>query len=193
MSHTKKCEIHGTVAPGFESVRQLYEHNMNTMAEENTQLCIYYRGERVVDLWASATNDTSFSWQKDYEIGVDEIDLEHKSIIDNYEKLYHYMITGKGHDYYDEMVQFLEKYVNEHFVHEELFQKSINYDQMAEHAEHHRLFKEKVFGIIANQKEKEVTNMDLVRINLFLKDWLLHHILVEDAKIGIFLGKKANH
>jgi CubicO group peptidase (beta-lactamase class C family) len=60
-SHTKKCQIHGTVAPGFESVRQLYEHNMNTMAEENTQLCIYYRGERVVDLWASTTNDTSFS------------------------------------------------------------------------------------------------------------------------------------
>lgn len=60
-SHSKKCNIHGTVAPGFESVRQLYEHNMNTMAEENTQLCVYYRGEKVVDLWASATNDNSFS------------------------------------------------------------------------------------------------------------------------------------
>jgi CubicO group peptidase (beta-lactamase class C family) len=60
-SHTKKCEIHGTVAPGFESIRQIYEHNMNTMAEENTQLCVYYRGEKVVDLWASTTNDNSFS------------------------------------------------------------------------------------------------------------------------------------
>ena len=60
-SHSKKCEIHGTVAPGFESVRQLYEHNMNTMAEENTQLCVYYKGERVVDLWASVKNDNQFS------------------------------------------------------------------------------------------------------------------------------------
>lgn len=60
-SHGKKCEIHGTVAPGFESVRQLYEHNMNTMAEENTQLCVYYKGERVVDLWASVKNDNQFS------------------------------------------------------------------------------------------------------------------------------------
>lgn len=60
-SHSKKCNIHGTVAPGFESVRQLYEHNMNTMAEENTQLCVYYRGEKVVDLWASAKSDSSFS------------------------------------------------------------------------------------------------------------------------------------
>ena len=53
--------INGTVAPGFESVRQLYEHNMGTMAEENTQLCIYHRGEKVVDLWASATPDSHFT------------------------------------------------------------------------------------------------------------------------------------
>ncbi len=31
------------------------------MAEENTQLCVYYRGEKVVDLWASAAADGSFS------------------------------------------------------------------------------------------------------------------------------------
>ena len=53
--------IQGTVAPGFESVKRLYENEMRTGAEENTQLCVYHRGERVVDLWASATGDTSFS------------------------------------------------------------------------------------------------------------------------------------
>ncbi len=34
---------------------------MRTMAEENAQLCVYYKGERVVDLWASATGDAEFS------------------------------------------------------------------------------------------------------------------------------------
>ena len=53
--------IQGTVAPGFESVKRLYEHEMRTGAEENTQLCVYHRGERVVDLWASVEGDTSFS------------------------------------------------------------------------------------------------------------------------------------
>ena len=53
--------VQGTVAPGFESVKRLYEHEMQTMAEQNTQLCVYYRGERVVDLWASLTNDIDFS------------------------------------------------------------------------------------------------------------------------------------
>jgi len=61
MSNSKKCQIQGTVAPGFESVRKLYEHNMNTFAEKNAQLCVYHKGEKVVDLWASTTNDSSFS------------------------------------------------------------------------------------------------------------------------------------
>ncbi len=53
--------IEGTVAEGFESVRELYEHNMRTLLERNTQLCVYYRGEKVVDLWGSAIDDTSFT------------------------------------------------------------------------------------------------------------------------------------
>lgn len=61
MSKADGCTINGTVAPGFESIRQLYERNMNTLAEEHSQLCIYHRGEKVVDLWASAAGAGEFS------------------------------------------------------------------------------------------------------------------------------------
>ena len=57
----KRCRIQGTVAPGFESVKKVYERELRSMAEENTQLCVYYKGEKVVDLWASATGDARFS------------------------------------------------------------------------------------------------------------------------------------
>jgi CubicO group peptidase (beta-lactamase class C family) len=53
--------IDGTVASGFESVRSLYAQNMRTLEERNTQLCVYYKGECVVDLWASAVGDDAFS------------------------------------------------------------------------------------------------------------------------------------
>jgi CubicO group peptidase (beta-lactamase class C family) len=58
---TEHFQINGTVAPGFESIAQLYDQQMRTMAEKNTQLCVYHQGKKVVDLWASATNDKSFS------------------------------------------------------------------------------------------------------------------------------------
>jgi CubicO group peptidase (beta-lactamase class C family) len=57
----KQLRVQGTVAPGFESVRDVYEHEMRTMAEEQTQLCVYHRGQRVVDLWAAPVDDTQFS------------------------------------------------------------------------------------------------------------------------------------
>jgi len=58
---SKQVRIEGTVSPGFESVKELYNNNMQTLAERNTQLCVYYQGERVVDLWASAVADSNFS------------------------------------------------------------------------------------------------------------------------------------
>lgn len=53
--------LKGTAAPGFESVKRLFQKNIRGMAEENVQLCVYHRGEKVVDLWCSATGDSDFS------------------------------------------------------------------------------------------------------------------------------------
>lgn len=58
---TEQTRVDGTVAPGFESVKSLFEHNMKTQAEENAQLCVYVGEERVVDLWATAPGDSGFS------------------------------------------------------------------------------------------------------------------------------------
>ncbi|PLW68165.1 serine hydrolase domain-containing protein [Pseudohalioglobus lutimaris] len=56
-----RLRIRGRVEPGFESVRQLFENQMRTMAERNVQLCAFYRGKKVVDLWASAIGDDTFT------------------------------------------------------------------------------------------------------------------------------------
>ena len=56
-----RIQINGSTTPGFESVGQLFEHEMHAMAEENAQLCVYHRGEKVVDLWGSKSDDEDFS------------------------------------------------------------------------------------------------------------------------------------
>ena len=54
-------KIEGHVAAGFEPVKALFERNMNTLVERNAQLCIHVGEERVVDLWATAIDDTDFT------------------------------------------------------------------------------------------------------------------------------------
>lgn len=61
MNSAMNGTINGTTAPGFESVGQLFEQQMRTLAEENAQLCVYHRGEKVVDLWASKNRDPDFN------------------------------------------------------------------------------------------------------------------------------------
>ncbi len=61
MSKNSQLKINGTVAPGFEPIRSLYEKNMQNLLERNTQLCIYFEGEKVVDLWGTAIGDSAFS------------------------------------------------------------------------------------------------------------------------------------
>lgn len=48
-------EIRGTVSPGYETVRELFEKNFIEGREENAQLCVYVGEEKVVDLWCSQT------------------------------------------------------------------------------------------------------------------------------------------
>ncbi len=58
---TEHPHIHGTVTESFEPVKHLFEQQMQTMAEQQAQLCVYFRGERVVDLWADMTGGAGYS------------------------------------------------------------------------------------------------------------------------------------
>lgn len=124
-------------------------------------------------------------WQPAFETGVSAIDEEHKGIIMQYQKLYQMMKDGKGHSFYEELLIFLSNYISTHFAYEENFQKEIGYPQMHEHMEKHAFFKEKVQKFI-NEKPETVSNTDLLRLNLFVKDWLVQHIYIEDRKIGAY-------
>ncbi|MEQ8691220.1 MAG: serine hydrolase domain-containing protein [Pseudomonadales bacterium] len=53
--------IEGEVATGFESLRTLFSERMHRFYEKNVQLCVYVGDQRVVDLWASADDDLTFT------------------------------------------------------------------------------------------------------------------------------------
>ncbi len=54
-------QLSGTVVPGFEEIRRLFEESLCTQAEINAQLCIYVGEQCVVDLYGSATGDDGYS------------------------------------------------------------------------------------------------------------------------------------
>lgn len=56
-----RFHVQGSVKPGFESVQQLFEQQMSRLKEQQGQLCVYRKGEKVVDLWGSVNPDDGFT------------------------------------------------------------------------------------------------------------------------------------
>ena len=46
----------GTVSPGFEPVRDMFETMLRTGCDKRAQLCIYMGDDRIVDLWGTAAD-----------------------------------------------------------------------------------------------------------------------------------------
>ncbi len=62
----KKHEISGFVQPRFEAVREAFVENFERRDELGAACCIYYKGEKVVDLWGGIRNEaTSEPWKED--------------------------------------------------------------------------------------------------------------------------------
>jgi CubicO group peptidase (beta-lactamase class C family) len=63
---TKSSAISGSVKPGFEAVRKAFVQNFERRHELGAACCIYYRGEKVVDLWGGVRNEaTGEPWEED--------------------------------------------------------------------------------------------------------------------------------
>jgi hemerythrin-like metal-binding protein len=128
-------------------------------------------------------------WNEDLELGLESIDQEHKGLIEHYERLYQKMKKGEGHDYCIELLNYLKNYVNTHFANEEAFLDKINYTDSDNHKDIHNAFKTDLL-MIANEFElHEIDNLKLIKFNLFIKNWCMYHILVEDRNYIEFYHK----
>lgn len=61
--------IHGYVAPGFEEVKEEYIRNYTKRKENGSALTIYYKGEKVVDLWGGYSDAlTKTKWEENTKV-----------------------------------------------------------------------------------------------------------------------------
>lgn len=66
MSKIQSSTISGFVKPGFEAVRAAFVENFTHRHELGAACCIYYRGEKVVDLWGGIRNKaTGEPWEEE--------------------------------------------------------------------------------------------------------------------------------
>jgi hemerythrin-like metal-binding protein len=130
-------------------------------------------------------------WDSSLSVGIQEIDVHHNVLIKLHNKLVKDLsdpATFLGGKNFSDILLTLEDYAKTHFAYEEKLFKQYGYPEAASHEVEHKMFFEKVQGFRARSKELQFSVA--CEIAHFIQDWILHHILVVDAKYCKFFVAK---
>lgn len=124
-------------------------------------------------------------WKKEYSIGVEEIDEQHKKLLDIANKFISAKVEGREFEVLKETFVNLVEYTKIHFATEEQHMINNNYYGYEEHKRQHQVLIGQVKRILENfHKEQSRATEDLLTL---LKNWLVKHMIDHDKQYGKFL------
>jgi hemerythrin len=128
-------------------------------------------------------------WTENLSVGIQEIDEQHKVLINLINRLFDETIVHQATAGVTEQVlQELVEYTMVHFAVEESLFRIFEYPDIENHMHRHVELKTQVLDLQKKIKAGQtVVNADLL---MFLKKWLTNHILQEDKLYAPFLIKQ---
>jgi hemerythrin len=132
---------------------------------------------------------SELEWTSDYLLNIPAIDNEHKLLVSIINDISRSMLC---HDSVQtkiiaESLQMLSTCIRSHFVSEERFLLLNSYPELESHmAEHSGLLAILDRFELDFKSRKQALNEELL---LFLKDWLVRHIILHDSKIGHYYSE----
>ena len=119
-------------------------------------------------------------WNKDYSVQVEEIDNQHKKLVEMLNELYVAFMHKEQDKKVEEIITRMVDYTIYHFDTEETYFQELNYEDADEHIAEHEDFKNK----LAEFQEKLKKNKSALAIETinFLRGWLVNHIGKNDKK-----------
>jgi hemerythrin len=142
----------------------------------------YQRKERYGRLFVA------IQWTRDLAVGVQIIDEQHQMLFQKINDLLDACNQQKGRQKVGEVLDFLGKYVVEHFSAEEDVMALRKYPEAPIHRQRHKEFLA-TFGEIKREFDAEGPGPHIVaRTNQVVVGWLNSHIRAVDKKLGAFLN-----
>lgn len=117
-------------------------------------------------------------WSDRLSVGVHEMDLQHRKLVDLLNELYEAMKSGRANRVVQRAaLQSLLDYAQRHFRAEERLMAQADYSELEEHARGHEVFTERVGELHAAWLTGDDIGRDLLA---YMREWILQHILIAD-------------
>lgn len=126
-------------------------------------------------------------WGKVLSVDVNEIDEDHRKLLDIFNILNHSLAEGESPEYLKAVLEELINCTVWHFSHEDRLMLKYGYEKINEHREaHQELVKEaKELQEKFLQADSSISEDDIE----FLERWLTAHILTDDMRLGTYLSQ----
>ena len=133
--------------------------------------------------------DTLFKWDDSFLIGIEELDHEHKLLIDDINKLHKELTMHDKKSEIEECLGDIYARMQAHFALEEHVMKEYGYKYFDEHKrEHEELLGSYTECMVQFLNDTGVSSSN--HIEDCLKDWVIKHIVTSDKKMGLLLQEK---
>lgn len=127
-------------------------------------------------------------WSLELSVGLQEIDEQHKILINLINRLFNEAILNKSDQaVIDGILNSLVQYTIIHFSVEESLFRIFDYPDSDAHQQQHERLKNEVIKIQNKFKSGAVVDIELMH---FIKKWLKQHIMIEDKKYTPFFLEK---
>ncbi len=124
-------------------------------------------------------------WNEGLSVGIKVIDDQHKKLLNVINDLDEAIAAGKGSEIYDALFAELVDYFTQNFSTEEELMLAHDYPGLELHRTLHLDFTAKVRDLSARAlKGNNAVSEETLK---FLVEWLIHHDIAVDRKLGAFL------
>lgn len=125
------------------------------------------------------------TWSQDFSVNIQEIDDQHKVIVDLINKINDAVAGNGGPETVKQVIEQLVHYTTVHFSIEEALMRMFHYPDYEQHKQIHKNLLERV---LAFQKQYAKGNTQIgPELLYFLRDWLLNHIVKIDRGYSAYL------
>ena len=125
-------------------------------------------------------------WDSSFSVGVEEIDRQHRLLIDNLNGLYDAMNGGRGRTELGRLISRLAAYAAFHFAKEEHYFETLGYPDAETHSRQHDAFEARLARFeIDYVSGKENLSVEMMN---FLCDWMIDHIKGSDRRYAGFFA-----
>jgi hemerythrin-like metal-binding protein len=128
-----------------------------------------------------------FVWGPQYELGLPEMDTQHRRWVDLLNQVYEGLSKGQSPDLQALLGECVH-YTELHFAAEEAFMLKHGYPNLPEHARQHAEFATRMSGLLGDVQSGTLKLS--LPVTTEMKTWLTHHIQKEDRRYAEYILRK---